>query len=170
VEGYLSDTPTGILTPTPRPNWGYFSDSEGSWESGRLAWSHIQNSNQKSHYAIYFDVLAPGLGPHQSTPRGFLGDGGMRALEQGTTSTGVIEQRIDVSDWDGDGIVGPSDLQVWQLHHGDTVGTSATSQASGQPVPEPATAIMLASLCAMMLASRRHVGLSHRDRHCDYVA
>ncbi|MDC0935312.1 VCBS repeat-containing protein [Pirellulales bacterium] len=126
VEGYLSDTPDGTLTPTPRANWGNFSDSEGSWESGRLAWSHIQSGNQKSHYAIYFDVLPSGGNPYQSTPRGFLGDGGMRTLKQGTTTTGVIEQRIDVHDWDGDGLV---DLVSGNLRGGmvyyKNIGTAA---------------------------------------------
>jgi hypothetical protein len=103
VESYLSDTATGSQTRTTRQNWGYFFDVEGDWESGRLAWSHIQEGNAASRYAIYFDVLPAGTVPHLASPRGFLGDGGMRTQIIGPTTTGAIETRIDVTDWNGDG-------------------------------------------------------------------
>jgi FG-GAP-like repeat len=103
VESYLSDNSTGSQTRTNRQNWGYFFDVEGDWESGRLAWSHIQEGNAPSRYAIYFDVLPTGTVPHLASPRGFLGDGGMRTQKIGPTTTGAIETRIDVTDWNGDG-------------------------------------------------------------------
>lgn len=104
VESYLSDNPSGVQSRTIRNNWGHFFDIEGDWKSGRLTWSHIQNSSTTSHYAIYFDVLPSSTVPHQASPRGFLGDGGLRTQQTGFTTTGAIETRIDVTDWDGDGL------------------------------------------------------------------
>ncbi|MEX2171765.1 MAG: FG-GAP-like repeat-containing protein [Pirellulales bacterium] len=118
VEGYLSNTPTGTLSPISRPNWGYFLDAEGNWDSGRLAWSHVQDGNQPSHYAIYFDALPTETVPHRASPRGFLGDGNMRTQKVGTTTTGAIETRIDVTDWDGDGLF---DLVAGNLRGGMAV-------------------------------------------------
>jgi hypothetical protein len=103
VENYLSDTAGGTQFRTNRLNWGEFFDIEGNWESGKLAWSHIQNGNATSYYGVYFDVLPAGTVPHQASPRGFLGDGGMRTQKTGISTTGAIETRIDVTDWDGDG-------------------------------------------------------------------
>lgn len=104
VENYLSDTPTGTLTPTNRQNFGYFEDTEGNWQSGRLAWSHVQNGNQPSYYAVYFNVEPTSTVPQRASPRGFLGDGGMRTEKVGPTTTGAVETRIDVTDWNGDGL------------------------------------------------------------------
>jgi hypothetical protein len=104
VESYLSDNANGVQTRTNRQNWGYFFDIEGDWKSGRLAWSHIQEGNAASRYAIHFDVLPGNTVPHQASPRGFLGDGGMRTRAIGNTTTGAIEIRADVTDWNGDGL------------------------------------------------------------------
>jgi hypothetical protein len=104
VEQYLSDTANGALPSVSRPNWGYFFDTEGNWDSGRLAWSHVQEGNAPSYYAVYFDALPTTAVSYRASPRGFLGDGGMRTQRVGTTTTGAIETRIDVTDWDGDGL------------------------------------------------------------------
>jgi hypothetical protein len=118
VEGYLSDTANGALNPLNRPNWGYFLDAEGDWKSGRLAWSHVQTGNAPSYYAIYFNTLPTETVPHRASPRGFLGDGGMRTQKIGSTTTGAIETRIDVTDWDGDGLF---DLVAGNLRGGMAV-------------------------------------------------
>jgi hypothetical protein len=118
VEGYLSDTANGTLNPIHRPNWGYFLDAEGDWKSGRLAWSHVQTGNAPSYYAIYFNTLPVDTVSYQASARGFLGDGGMRTQRIGTTTTGAIETRIDVTDWDGDGLI---DLVAGNLRGGVAV-------------------------------------------------
>jgi hypothetical protein len=127
VESYLSDTANGTLTITSRPNWGYFLDTEGNWNSGRLAWSHLQNGNQTSHYAVYFNVVPATTVPYRASPRGFIGDGNMRTERVGVTTTGALENHIDVTDWDGDGLL---DIVTGNLRGGISVyknlGTSTS--------------------------------------------
>jgi FG-GAP-like repeat len=103
VETNLSST-GGALVGTNHPRWGYFYDTEGDWKTGKLAWSHVQNDNVASYYAIYFDALPAGTTPWKASPRGFLGDGGLRTTQVGSSTTGTIHTRIDVDDWDGDGL------------------------------------------------------------------
>ena len=59
-----------IQTELKRGQFGkigdYFFDVEGDWKSGRLAWSHIQEGNAASRYAVYFDVLPAGTVPQRS--------------------------------------------------------------------------------------------------------
>lgn len=105
VETYLGSTSNGHLLPMDRPTWGNPTDSEGSWESGRLACSHGHNADQPFHCAVYFDLLRAETVPNESTRRGILGCGNMRTLEQRTTTTGLLAGRIDVAGWDGDGLV-----------------------------------------------------------------
>lgn len=127
VESYISNSPTGALTPTSRPNWGYFFDAEGDWKSGRLAWSHIQDASADSYYAVYFNTMTTETTPYRASSRGFLGDGGMRTQKVGVTTTGAIETRIDMTDWDGDGLV---DIVAGNLRGGmayyKNLGTATT--------------------------------------------
>jgi hypothetical protein len=127
VEGYLSNTPGGTLTPISRQNWGYFLDAEGNWTNGRLAFTHEQTGSDDSYYAIYFNTMPTAEAPWRASPRGFLGDGGMRTTKVGATTTGAIESRIDVLDWDGDGLV---DIVTGNLRGGmayyKNLGTATT--------------------------------------------
>jgi hypothetical protein len=82
---------------------GYYYNILGDWNRGRLAWTHTQEGDQPSFYAVYFDVLPPGQRPAQIPPRGWLGDGMNRCEPVGTTTTGAGHTRIAVTDWDNDG-------------------------------------------------------------------
>jgi FG-GAP-like repeat len=103
VEDNIHGT-NGVLNYVNRTRFGYFYDAEGNWESGRLSWTHKQEGNKASYYAVYFDTLPAGTEPWEASPRGLLGDGGMRTEPVGFSSTGAIHTRIDVTDWDGDGL------------------------------------------------------------------
>ena len=103
AEANISQT-GGALIWVDRTRFGYFYDAEGDWGSGKLTWSHQQESGNPSYYAVYFDMLPAELEPWQASPRGFLGDGGMRTEPFGNSTTGAIHTRIDMTDWDGDGL------------------------------------------------------------------
>ncbi len=89
-----------------RRRWGYFYDSIGSWESGHLVWIHRELEEPAGRYAIYFDFLEEGEQPYCVPSRGFIGDGLNRCVKRGAeTTTGLIHSRIDLDDYDGDGLV-----------------------------------------------------------------
>lgn len=95
---------TGELKFTPERNWGYFYETLGDWKGGNLAWTHTQRERQPSYYAIYFNLLPPGAQPDQLPRRGFVGDGTERIEETGESTDGMLLSRIDVADWNGDGL------------------------------------------------------------------
>jgi FG-GAP-like repeat len=95
---------TGELNYTPEKNWGYLYETLGEWESGNLAWTHVQERNQPSYYAIYFDLLPPGQTPAVVPRRGFLGDGLERITRIGASTHGLLLSRVEVADWNGDGL------------------------------------------------------------------
>jgi hypothetical protein len=96
---------TGELKYSPERNWGYLLETLGEWEGGNLAWTHVQAGNSPSYYAIYFNLLDPGKQPDAFPRTGFVGDGTERVEE--TTSDTFPQQltRIDVVDWNGDGLL-----------------------------------------------------------------
>jgi hypothetical protein len=53
---------------------------------------------------VYFDVLAGDDRPREVSPRGFLGDGLDRCAPVGDSSTGLIHSRVDVVDYNRDGL------------------------------------------------------------------
>jgi len=95
---------TGELKYTPERNWGYLYETLGEWQGGNLAWIHTQVGNNPSYYAIYFNSLGPGNEPDALPRTGFVGDGTERVAE--TTPDTYPQQlsRIDVADWNGDGL------------------------------------------------------------------
>jgi hypothetical protein len=95
---------TGELKFVPERNWGYFYETLGEWDGGNLAWTHIQHRNEASYYAIYFDLLAPGRQPDALPRRGFVGDGTERIQETGESTHGMLLSRVEVADWNGDGL------------------------------------------------------------------
>lgn len=95
---------TGALQFTPQRNWGYFYETLGDWDAGHLAWIHTQQGNEPSHYAIYFDLLPPGEQPATLPRRGYIGDGSERTEETAPHTHGLLLSRIDVADWNGDGL------------------------------------------------------------------
>jgi len=84
---------------------GHFYNALGDWKAGRLAWLHTQNDQQTSHYAIYFDLLPAGELPAGPAPRGWVGDGLPRCDRLGSSSFGADHARIDLDDWNDDGLV-----------------------------------------------------------------
>ncbi|HWR13445.1 MAG TPA: VCBS repeat-containing protein [Terriglobales bacterium] len=95
---------TGELKFTPQRGWGYFYETLGEWKSGNLAWIHTQQRNSPSYYAIYFDLLPPGTEPNATPRTGYLGDGMERIAEIGESTHGLILSRVEVADWNGDGL------------------------------------------------------------------
>ncbi len=95
----------GKIVYRPRTRGGYFLDVEGDWQRGRLTWSHTQRSGQPGHYALYFDLLKPGVEPTARPPQGWIGDGLHRCDVNSNRTIGADHCRIDVTDWDGDGRV-----------------------------------------------------------------
>jgi hypothetical protein len=88
-----------------RTRAGYFYNVLGDWREGRLAWTHTQTGDADTHYAVYFDLLPAGEKPVSMPPRGWLGDGLPRCDKVGTSSTGADHSRLELDDWNGDGLV-----------------------------------------------------------------
>ena len=86
------------------PKWGYLFGTQGDWDGGHLAWEHTQTQNKASYYAIYFDVLAKGKEPSTIPPAGFLGDAMERREPVGLSTTGLLDSRLAIDDWNGDGL------------------------------------------------------------------
>ena len=105
-EGYLTHTDGKYVDYQLqfRTRWGYFYDCIGDWRQGNLAWTHSQEGQATSYYAIYFDLLQS-QSPHQVPPRGFLGDGLNRCEPVSQSTTGLAQSRLDVDDWNDDGLL-----------------------------------------------------------------
>lgn len=84
---------------------GYFFNAIGDGDHGRLAWVHTQTGGEPSYYAIYFNAGSREELPNSAPPRGWIGDGLPRFDEKGGTSFGADHCRIDVDDWDDDGLL-----------------------------------------------------------------
>jgi FG-GAP-like repeat len=95
---------TGELKYTPERNWGYFYETLGEWDGGNLAWTHTQRGREASYYAIYFNLLPPGKQPDALPRTGFVGDGTERVEEIGASTHGLLLSRVEVADWNGDGL------------------------------------------------------------------
>jgi hypothetical protein len=98
----------------PKTRGGYFFNAIGDWQKGRLAWIHTAVRNEPATYAVYFDLLRPKEEPSRIPPRGWLGDGLPRCDRNGVTTMGADHCRVDLDDWNGDGLV---DLVVGE-HYG----------------------------------------------------
>ena len=95
---------TGELKFVPQRNWGYLNETLGEWDGGNLAWTHTQQANKPSYYAIYFDLLPEGSQPDELPRTGFVGDGTERVEETGASTHGLFLSRGEVADWNGDGL------------------------------------------------------------------
>jgi hypothetical protein len=89
----------------PRTRGGYFYNVLGDGRSGRLVWLHTQNDDQPARYAVYFDLLPEGKTPAQLPPSAWVGDGTPRCDRSGLTTTAASHTRIDLDDWNDDGLV-----------------------------------------------------------------
>jgi hypothetical protein len=98
------DAKTGGLTFVSQANWGYLYETQGEWLGGNLAWTHTQVGNKPSYYAIYFDLLPKEAEPAAVPRTGYIGDGTERIEETPPNTNGYLQNRIDVVDWDSDGL------------------------------------------------------------------
>ncbi len=87
------------------PRAGFMYQSIGDWRRGRLAFTHTQNGDAASTYAVYFDLLPAGAEPEEAPPRAWLGDGLPRCDLQGDSTTGSDATKISLDDFNGDGLV-----------------------------------------------------------------
>ncbi len=92
----------GKLEYTERPRFGYFYDCIGDWRRGRLVFPH--RGSGAGRYAVYFDLLPVGAEPAEIPPKGFIGDGLPRCLPGGRSTTGLIHSRVEIVNFDGDGL------------------------------------------------------------------
>src|SRR3954464_14981179 len=95
---------TGELKYTPERNWGYFYETMGEWDGGNLAWTHVQRGTKSAEYAIYFNLLPAGKEADALPRTGFVGDGTERIEETAPNTHGLLLSRIEVADWNGDGL------------------------------------------------------------------
>ena len=84
--------------------WGHLFGTLGEWDSGHLAWVHTQVGDKASYYGIYFDLLPEGKQPAIIPPAGFLGDAMDRRAPTGLSTTGLLDSRVAIDDWNGDGL------------------------------------------------------------------
>ena len=95
----------GELKPEPRVRGGYYLNAIGDGKKGRLAWMHTQIGNDPAWYAVEFNWLKPGAVPKQLPPQGWIGDGQARCAETATQAVHSDHLRIDLDDWNGDGLI-----------------------------------------------------------------
>ncbi len=95
----------GALKPEPRERGGYYLNAMGDGHKGRLAWTHTQVGKQPAWYAVEFNWLKPGEVPQQLPPQGWIGDGQARCAEAATHAVHSDHLRIDLDDWNGDGLI-----------------------------------------------------------------
>lgn len=84
---------------------GDFYNVLGDWHKGRLVWLHAQTDEKPTSYGVYFDLLPEGKSPSRLPPRGWVGDGSPRCDKMSASTTAAGHTRVDVDDWDGDGLV-----------------------------------------------------------------
>lgn len=104
-EGYISED-TKANRPLKRINMVFgqrFFNPSPVGLKGKLVWTHTQVKQSPSHYAIYFDLLAPGK-DEQIPPAGFIGDGGNRIVKEGNVSAPIGNVRGTAVDWNEDGL------------------------------------------------------------------
>ena len=66
---------------------------------------HTQIGSEPAWYAIDFGWLKPGEVPQQLPPQSWIGDGQARCAEVATQSVHSDHLRIDLDDWNGDGLI-----------------------------------------------------------------
>lgn len=100
------DLPYRFDEVDPRPDWFLYNlgapvTGPGASVTGDLVWRHIQESNEPSYCAVYFDVTPPGQEAGQPA-RAWIGDGDALFQEDGPFPS-VLQPRPYPFDWDGDG-------------------------------------------------------------------
>ena len=94
----------GELRTVPRIRGGYYLNAIGDGRKGRLAWLHTQIGKDPSWYTIEFDLLPLGAKADSLPPQYWIGDGQARCAPAATQTIQSDHLRIDVDDWDSDGL------------------------------------------------------------------
>lgn len=97
-----STTPDGRVPHIPRERKARIFNRLVEPGQGRLVWRHLQEGDEASHYAIYFDTLAQDV-PQVSTAR-WIGDVDLLRRPQGETLEGFSHFTAAVGDLDQDGL------------------------------------------------------------------
>ncbi|HRK32419.1 MAG TPA: VCBS repeat-containing protein, partial [Tepidisphaeraceae bacterium] len=105
----------GVLKPIAAKMAGHFYNVSGSGRKGFLAFTHTQRGAKPAEYSIRFSLLPRNTPARGNGPRGWLGDGQVRCAEVGESTTGSGHTRIDLDDWNGDGLI--------DIIHGEEYGT-----------------------------------------------
>ncbi|MEX2171763.1 MAG: VCBS repeat-containing protein [Pirellulales bacterium] len=101
--GRASETTDGRPQMVIRPRKARLFNREMNSRAGRLIWSHHQEPEQTSHYAIYFDV-SPTAQPWGVSPAPWIGDADVLREEQGQPLGGFSHFTATVGDLNGDGL------------------------------------------------------------------
>ncbi len=101
--GRASNYPNGRPPITVRRGKARLFNREHDSRSGRIVWVHTQESNEPSHYAIYFDVRtrSTATGP---APAPWIGDVDVLRRRRGQSLGGLAHLTTAVGDFDGDGL------------------------------------------------------------------
>ena len=95
-----------------RRRYTFWYNIEGNGHSGQLVWTHRQEGDSLSHYAVYFDAVGEGRVPRES-PIPFLGD--CDALYEEASDgflISALHSKPAMCDWNGDGLL---DLLVGEI-------------------------------------------------------
>ncbi len=95
----------GKLKPKPSERGGYYLNAVGDGRAGRLVWMHTQTGKDAAWYAVEFSTLPKGTLPQRLAPQGWIGDGQARCAEKATQTVQSDLQRVDLDDWNGDGLI-----------------------------------------------------------------
>lgn len=96
---------TGKLERELIPKGGNYFNVSGEGLKGNLVWTHTRMRNDigPNRYRISVDILPQGS-PTSDPPRGWIGDGVARFTDRPPSTTGSSHTRIDITDWNGDGL------------------------------------------------------------------
>jgi hypothetical protein len=101
--GHASDTSDGRVKVTVRPRKARLFNRLVSTESGRFIWTHTQEGNNSTRYAIYFDIK-PSTQPWQVSPAPWIGDADVLREASGQSIGTFGHFSVATGDFDGDGL------------------------------------------------------------------
>ncbi len=101
--GYASDTENGRPPVTITKRKGRLFDREMDNKEGHIIWTHTQEGNQPSYYAIYFDVQ-PAQSQIGPSPAPWIGDVDVLRKKEGQSIGGMSHFTVAAGDLNGDGL------------------------------------------------------------------
>lgn len=100
---YVSYYPSGQGPIVSRKRGGRLFNRIMRSDTGKLIWTHTQQNNATSYYALYWDVLSPGA-LLTTPPAPLIGDADVIRYQNGTDLIGTAQTRMTTGDIDGDGL------------------------------------------------------------------